>query len=150
MPTIISDGFVLRSALPLPVLQMTAVFRHVGRSGCAPRRDFCIAQHDDYQVLIDVAELSGAPADLSGLTEARWIVAKKVASATAEIDKTLSGGGIRLGASSQLYLGLSSAETGALAAGVYHHELRLTTALGHHQTVTFGALTVQDTWIGDN
>ena len=149
MATVISQGTVLQASPPRPVLHYTVTYRNtLMRAACARQADICIAQGDDYRVLIDVVDENAAPVDLRGLSEARFTVSQSVTSGAAAIDKRLSASAILLGANHQLYFDLGSAETGALAARWHHHELRLSGSTGLHQTVLLGRLTVQDTFIG--
>lgn len=150
MAIVISQGTLLRPNPPRPMAIFDATWRRsAGRRACAPDRDLCLCQHDDLMVLVNVADDLGAPVDLSGLQEAVFTIAATVRAASAEITRTLSGGSIRLGTNAQVYFTLASADTGALAAGTHHHELRLTNAAGWDQTVLLGRCLVQDTFIGD-
>ena len=150
MAIVISQGFALQPNPPRPRAVFDAIWRRSsGRRACAPDRGLCIAQHDDLLVLINVADETGAAVDLSGLQEADFSISQTVRAASAEVTRTLSGGGIRLASNSQVYFTLASADTGALAAGAHHYELRLTNAAGWKQTVLLGRCMVQDTFIGD-
>ena len=150
MATVISQGTALIAAPPKRVLSYVAQYRtKSSRAACAPEREICVSQSDDYLVLIDVEDQDGIPVNLLGLTEARFVVAEKNTAGAMLIDKKLSDLTIRRGANTNLYFELRSAELGALSPGRKYHELRLTNSAGWHQTVMLGAFLIQDTLIGD-
>lgn len=118
-------------------------------TAAAPEREITLPQHDDVQVLIAFVDDAGAPVPVTGASEITFAVTRTVRDNTDVIAKTLSGGTVKLGAPNQIYFDLTSAQTGALVVQKYHYEVRMVNSLGQKRTVLLGALSVQDTQIGD-
>ena len=116
------------------------------QSGCISNTVVCIPRGDYRRIVVNVTDASGDPVDVSGFTQAEYIVAVNVDSAPI-LTKTL-GSGIVLGGDNASYvITISEADSAAFPRDYIYHEFRLTNG-DQGQTMFAGTFRTQKTILG--
>lgn len=133
---------------PTPTIQFTARWQNnANQKGCPLRRDFCIAQGDDFRFIGTVKDSAGVLQDLGGAQEI--VFGLYTGQGGTEVHRiTLSGGDILIGAPEQYYFSLRNTLTATLTRRAYWHETLITNSDGWRNTVCNGMLRIEKTNIG--
>lgn len=112
--------------------------------------DLILPQHADRQFIFAVVDGTGAPEDISGVTEIVWALGAG-ASATKLLTRTLSGGTIQLTGTDKFYFTITGAQSAAasLPFRTLYHDCLITTAAGAKRVPFQGKFKFVDTLAGD-
>ncbi len=141
--TIISRGFLLAPNVPRVARTIDLTL-----DGSPTTGTLTIWQHDNARLFFTASDAAGDPVTIVGVSDITLRIARR-AIAPALLTKSLTGGGLNLGAKNVFWTDLSAADTGAMPPGHLYCETRITTAGSRFQTVFAGTLVVSDTAIGD-
>ena len=107
-----------------------------------------INQHDDKRFYFDLTDQDGNALGVDQFTDLFFSIAPNVTS-TSIMFLTLQTGEIVQSGPSQVYVDMSSVDSGELQPGSKYIEFRGLSTAGAYQTMGAGSLSIVDTQIGD-
>jgi hypothetical protein len=106
-----------------------------------------LPQHDHRNFVADIVDETGAPVDIT-TADVTWILADSVAG-TIRLTKSTAAATMIKSSATRVQWTITSAQSGALAARSYYHEMQITNSGGEKQTVMAGRFDLIDTRISD-
>lgn len=108
----------------------------------AEKLDLSFHAGDDKRLEVTVYDADGEVVDLTGITAARWSLAKTVNS-TAIVTHSIVDGNISVESATdgRLNIIIDAADTASIR-GVYYHEAEITDGAGNVGTILYGSVTI--------
>jgi len=116
----------------------------------ATQSDFSEFSGNDIDLkVVVIDEATNEPLNLTGAQALVWALGKRAKASLALVTKTLENAGVEItnALEGMVTVHLAAADTEALKAGDYYHEMRLVNVAGKRATLMYGTATIQENLI---